>query len=254
MKKILILVAASTFMFACDKDKNKDNVFKSAEVSIHGGKAWSTIRLSKEGAPQQLSLVINDDVLNTVPIGGPGDGHDGHGNDLFVPLHPKAIESTPFKTIMLNWNKNGHEPDGVYTLPHFDFHFYTTAESEIMNYTDPVKMDQNVPASDFVPANYIAPGPGIPMMGKHYIDVASPELHGQKFTQTLLYGSYDSKVVFVEPMITLEFLKNTVLFERAIPQPLKFEKTGYYPTKMRIVKHDGVTEIILDQFVYRKAS
>jgi hypothetical protein len=254
MKKIFLLVATSTLLFACDKEKNKEGVFKSQEVTIHGGKAWSQVRLNKDGVPQQLSLVLNDDVLNTVPIGGEGDGHDGHGNDLFIPLHNKAIESTPFKTIMLNWNKNGHEPAGIYTLPHFDFHFYTTPESEVMGYTDTVKMDHNLPAAAYVPPTYIAPGPGIPMMGKHYIDVTSPELNGQTFTQTFLYGSYDSKVVFMEPMITLAFLKNTTSFERAIPQPSKYQQSGYYPTKLRIVKHDGVTEIILDGFVQRQAS
>jgi hypothetical protein len=55
-------------------------------------------------------------------------------------------------------------------------------------------------------------------------------------------------------MITLEFLKDNSNFERSIPQPAKVQKTGYYPTKMRVVKHDGVTEIILDGFVYRTQS
>src|SRR5438067_1738999 len=123
MKKTFILFAASTLLFACDKEKNKENVFKSAEVTVHGGKAWSTVTLNKDGSPGQLSLVLNDAVLNTVPVGGTGDGHDGqHGNDLFIPLHNKAIASTPFQTIMLNWNQNGHEPAGVYDRPHFDFH------------------------------------------------------------------------------------------------------------------------------------
>jgi hypothetical protein len=253
MKKFFLLLAVSGLLFACDKEKNKEGDFKSAEVAIHGGKAWSVVSLNKDGVPQKLSLVLTDAVLNTVPVGGVGDGHDGHGNDLFVPLHKKAIESTPFKTIMVNWNQNGHEPAGVYTLPHFDFHFYNTTEAEVMNYTDTVKMNQNVPAADYIPANHIS-GPGVPMMGKHYIDVNSPELHGQTFTQTFLYGSYDSKVVFMEPMITLEFLKNTNSFERTIPQPVKFQKTGYYPTKMSIRKHDGLTEIILDGFTYRQAS
>ncbi|MFL5741006.1 MAG: hypothetical protein ACJ75B_12365 [Flavisolibacter sp.] len=253
MKKTLLVIAVSLSLFACDKEKNKENVFKSDEVAVHGGKAWSTITLDKKDVPQQLSLVLNDAVLNSVPIGGIGDGHDGmHGNDLFAPLHSKALATTPFQTIMLNWNQNGHEPAGVYDRPHFDFHFYTTTSTEVMAYTDPVKMDQNIPSASYVPANYVA-GPGVPMMGKHWIDVNTPELHGQPFTQTLLYGSYDSKTVFVEPMITLEFLKTTSNFERDIPQPAKFQKAGYYPTKLNIVKHDGVTEIRLEGFKYQKA-
>ena len=35
---------------------------------------------------------------------------------------------------------------------------------------------------------------------------------------------------------------------------IKVQKSGYYPTKLRVVKHDGVTEIVLDEFVYRTQS
>src|SRR6059058_2181373 len=95
MKKTFLLIAVSLSLFACDKEKNKANVFKSDEVAVHGGKAWSTITLDKKDVPQQLSLVLDDAVLNSVPIGGIGDGHDGmHGNDLFVPLHSKALATT----------------------------------------------------------------------------------------------------------------------------------------------------------------
>jgi hypothetical protein len=91
-------------------------------------------------------------------------------------------------------------------------------------------------------------------MDAHWIDVTSPELNGQPFTQIFLYGSFDGKVNFYEPMITMDFLKNNNNFEGNIPQPAKVQKSGYYPTKERVVKHDGVTEIILDGLVYRTQS
>jgi hypothetical protein len=153
---------------------------------------------------------------------------------------------------MVNWNSSGHEPDNVYTVPHFDFHFYTSNQADVMNYMDDAKLNAEPPAG-YIPANHIS-GPGVPMMGKHFIDANTPELHGQPFTQTFLYGSYDSKVVFMEPMITLAFLKNTTTFERSIPQPTKFQQAGFYPTKMKVSRHDGVTEITLEDFVSRQAS
>jgi hypothetical protein len=171
-------------------------------------------------------------------------------NNLLIPISDKS--GTPFKFIMLNWNSSGHEPDNVYTLPHFDFHFYISTQSEVLNYMDETKLNTE-PATGYIPANHIS-GPGVPMMGKHFIDATTPELHGQTFTQTFLFGSYDSKVVFWEPMITLDFLKNTSQFERALPQPAKFQQSGYYPTKMKISRHDGVTEISLTDFVSRQAS
>ena len=91
-------------------------------------------------------------------------------------------------------------------------------------------------------------------MGCHWIDFTSPELNGQLFTQTFIYGSYDGKVIFYEPMITEAFIKANSNFERAIPQPVKFQKTGYYPGKMRIAKQNGVTNIILEGFVLHQAS
>jgi hypothetical protein len=248
MKKLLIVVAASTLLFACDKEKSKKE-YKSTETALHGGKVWTSAKVDSDGKPLSVSLVLNDAVLNTVPVGQPSD-HMSPANNLLIPVSEKS--GTPFKFVMVNWNSSGHEPDNVYTLPHFDFHFYTATQGEVMNYMDTAKLNKDV-ATGYVPANHLS-GPGVPMMGKHFIDATSPELAGQTFTQTFLYGSYDSKVVFYEPMITLNFLKNTGNFERPIPVPAKFQESGYFPTKMRVAKHDGLTEITLEGFVKRQAS
>ncbi|MEP6495442.1 MAG: hypothetical protein ABJF01_22335 [bacterium] len=37
-----------------------------------------------------------------------------------------------FDHVVLDWNPAGHEPEHVYTLPHFDFHFYSVSEAEQM--------------------------------------------------------------------------------------------------------------------------
>jgi len=250
MKKFLILaVAASSFIFACDKDKNKDKEYKSDEVTLHGGKVWTSAKVDKDGKPLSVSILVNDAALNSVPVGQPSD-HMSPQNNILIPISDKS--GTPFRFAMVNWNSSGHEPDNVYTVPHFDFHFYTSNQADVMNYMDDAKLNAEPPAG-YIPANHIS-GPGVPMMGKHFIDANTPELHGQSFTQTFLYGSYDSKVVFMEPMITLAFLKNTTTFERSIPQPTKFQQAGFYPTKMKVSRHDGVTEITLEDFVSRQAS
>jgi len=250
MKKFLILVVtASSFLFACDKDKNKDKVYKTGETTLHNGKVWSSAKVDKDGKPLSVSIVVNDAALNSVPLGQPSD-HMSPQNNLLIPVSEKS--GTPFKFIMLNWNSSGHEPQHVYTVPHFDFHFYTSNQHEVMSYMDEAKLNAE-PSTGYIPANHIS-GPGVPMMGKHYIDATTPELHGQNFTQTFLFGSYDSKVIFWEPMITLEFLKKTTQFERTLPQPAKFQQSGFYPTKMKISRHDGVTEISLTDFLSRDAS
>jgi hypothetical protein len=55
-------------------------------------------------------------------------------------------------------------------------------------------------------------------------------------------------------MITLNFLKSQTEFERELPQPAKFKTAGYYPTKLKIRKRNGATEVILGDFTYRQAS
>lgn len=254
MKRTILLAAFSAILFSCEKNDDKASVQAGPEVAVHDGKSWSWIHVDGKNKPLELGISINEAALNSVPVGEEGgDDHHSHENNLFVSLPAKAKETTPFETIMLNWNPAGHEPDNIYTLPHFDIHFFMANEQEIMGMTDMNKI-VNAPAQKYLPANHLSGAP-VPMMGLHWIDAASPELSGTvPFTQTFIYGSYDSKVTFYEPMITLDFLKNTVHFERAIPQPANFQQAGYYPTKMKVVKRGGATHIILTEFVERQAS
>jgi hypothetical protein len=253
MKKVIVLFIIVAALVSCKKDKDKSNVFTGPESAVYHGKAWSSLKINSEGVPEQLTLSLDAATLASVPVGEGGSTEDhNHENNILISLPEKALELTPFKFIMLNWNPMGHEPAGVYDTAHFDMHFYLTPVNEVMNYMDMAKIE-NLPSIDYVPANHIA-GPGVPMMGKHWIDVTSPELHGVPFTQTFLYGSYDGKVVFYEPMITLDFLKATTSFQRSIPQPAKYKTAGYYPTKMNIYKQAGNTNISLEGFVYRQAS
>lgn len=179
-----------------------------------------------------------------------------HDNSIVVPFHDQVKGITPFKHIGLDYNPDGHEPTAVYGLPHFDFHFYLMSEAErdaIPSYDIDSSKFLAFPAPEYMPANYAPIPGGVPKMGTHWIDVTSPELRGQIFTQTFIYGSYNSKVTFYEPMITLNYLKTTSTFSRNIPQPAKVKVSGYYPTKMEVRKHDGITDITLTSFVYRTA-
>lgn len=262
MKKIFIftLVAgAVAFSSYTANNSKKTQTLKGPAVQVHGGKAWTWIQLSKQGNPEKLAVTLTDDAMNSLPGPSSNAGH-GHvaGNHWVMKLHSKA-GATPFNHVSMHWNPNGHEPENIYTLPHFDFHFYTTTPEEVLEIgtyeADSVRF-KNTPSADYYPAKYINPGAAtsVPQMGAHYIDVTSGEFQGKTFTETFLFGSFNGKVTFYEPMITLDFLKKNNNYVRAIPQPAKVQKTGWYPTKMKVVKHDGLTEIVLEEFVYRKQS
>ena len=259
MKPIFILAIVAIVFGSCKKndDHGINGIFKGPDVNVHGGKAWSWVQLNAKGEPERIGISIDDKALNNVPVGGAQEGHDhGGANSWVVKFHQKG-SVLPFNFIGLNWNPNGHEPEVIYGKPHFDFHFYTMTPDQVAAIPayeqDSVKF-KNAPGPDYFPPTYINAGGGVPQMGAHWVDFTSPELNGQPFGQTFLYGSYDGNVTFYEPMITLEFLKNNSNFQRTFPTPAKVQKTGWYPSVMRVVKHDKVTEVILDGFVLRQNS
>jgi hypothetical protein len=263
MKKtgILLLLAATIFA-SCEKENHdKSGILKGSVAQVHLGKAWTWVEVDQNGNPRKMAVSIDDAALNSLPtsVKGEGGGHNhGHEgiNNWALKFHPKA-NVNPFQYVGLDWNPIGHEPEPIYGKSHFDFHFYAMSPAEV-DAIPPYEVDsakfKNSPAPAYFPLNYINPGGGVPKMGAHWIDVTSPELSGKPFTETFIYGSYNGKVTFYEPMITLDFIKKSSNFERNIPQPAKVQKTGYYPTKLRIVKQNGVTDIILDAMVFRTQS
>jgi len=251
-KTFLVLFTAITALSACNKnDDNKGGVFTGPETAVYHGKAWTWIELNNQGSIDKAAISINDEALNSVTVGTGGGGTHHHDDNIVLKFHPKA-DVTLFDHIGLDWNPDGHPPAGVYDKPHFDLHYYMVTPEVRETFLDPAKLNAGIPA-EYLPANYFGGDP-VPAMGKHYVDLTSPELNGGTFTQTFIHGSYDGKLVFLEPMITLDFLKATTNFERALPQPAKFKKSGYYPTKLRVTKANGVTNVILEGFVYRSAS
>lgn len=255
-KQVWLFAAASILALAsCSKDdKPKDKIFKGPEQTFQHGKSWTWYEENGKGDPMRIAIVIDDEAMASLDR-NTGNGHS-HVNAVSLKLHPEA-GATPFTHALLDWNPHGHEPAPIYDKPHFDFHFYTSTEAErlaIPTYEAAKEKFDNHPAPAYFPATYI-PGPGgVPQMGVHWLDATTPELNGSPFTQTFIYGSYDGKVTFYEPMITEEFIKNNHTFVRDIPQPAKVQKSGWYPTKMRFQKKDGATHFILESFVKREAS
>jgi hypothetical protein len=249
MKQILSALAVATLFFAsCKKDSEKDGVFKGAQTKVFNGSAQTWIKTDKSGAPEQMGITLDAAALNSLPT-----GEDAEEQDFPLALHPKAKEATLFDFVLMEWNPHGHEPAGIYDKPHFDFHFYMVPEAEVDATTDMSIITKPVPAV-YVPANYVA-GPPVPKMGLHWLDVTSSEFQpGGTFTQTFIFGSNDGKMTFYEPMITKAFIDATTQFERSIPQSAKVQKSGYYPTKLLVVKEGASTSIVLDKFIYRQAS
>jgi hypothetical protein len=71
-------------------------------------------------------------------------------------------------------------------------------------------------------------------MGVHAINPQGPEFHNQPFTAAFLYGYYNKRLTFLEPMASLEYLKSKPSFSAPVPRPKAYSKQGAYPSKYSI--------------------
>ncbi len=207
--------------------------FKGADVIVGGGTAHTEVVFDGDNVTD-VSAVFTDGALTNLPATLPG-------TEFILPM-PTGTPATVVNHVGLNWNPQGHPPPMVYTVPHFDVHYYfiSTAVRATMVPSDPtfVTKAAMVPASGMVPANYQADPQAIPMMGTHYTDATSAEFSGSPFTNTLVYGYYEGKMIFIEPMMTKAFVETRIETTKAIPVPAKYPAAGRYPTSYT-VSHDA---------------
>jgi hypothetical protein len=238
MKKLFVfatlLVAIATLM-SCKKDKvtptptpdptpiDKSYTFGTS-VKLADGFAKTFIKHDAAGIPLEIGVSITEAAMNTLP----------HANaDLVLDLPPSHAKM-PYKFVYLNYMHGGHEPAGIYNKEHFDVHFYTVPNSvreSITSDKDPRLM--RFPVKDKIPTNYSFAG-AVPFMGAHWADSTAAEFRGQPFTATFLYGSLDGEMIFHEPMVTVEHLKQKIDKKFTIKQPVKYSNGNvynYYPAE-----------------------
>jgi hypothetical protein len=242
---LLVLAMAPAVMGISGMQKSPapsgDGTFYGPAQSIGNGDVRTYVNV-RGGEPVEIGVALSETALDNLPM--PAPQHAGHAEGASAHEHvnmvayslelPAEAARTPYRFVELDWNPGGHEPPGIYDIPHFDFHFYTItpAERDAIDPADPLfqKKTENVPPAGFIASNYVAPMmTAVPKMGLHWIDPASPELNGQKFTRTFIYGSWDGKATFWEPMITREFILSRPDFQTHVMQPERVATPGYYP-------------------------
>ena len=138
-----------------------------------------------------------------------------------------------------------------YLVPHFDFHFFMISNAErLLISPEGPKMDA-IPPPVLWPTGFVPTDGGEAQMGKHWISPSgSPEICcGQPFTHTMIHGSYDSKFIFIEPMITRAFLVgNTTVSKSFSPLKQFIVPNTYYPSTYNIKKEDGERIVSLSNF------
>ncbi len=245
-------LAGVTFFSGCnDDDENvRTGIAYGPEVSVGNGKAQSFVKLDDAGNPTDVGFTLTKAALENLPP----------SNQSFRLALPAQKAKTPYNHITLDWSSHGHRMPAVYAVPHFDMHFYLISEAEQDGIVAGEKM-QRVPEARFLPPadRYAsAPNEGEPGMGKHWGDFTAPEIaQGKPFTTTFVYGSYDGKVIFHEPMIAHQWLQSRpAQFDTlmAIVQPAAFGQAAHYPTHYS-VSYDagkGVYTIALTGLILRE--
>jgi hypothetical protein len=192
-----------------------------------GNGSVSTYVTIQNGQTTELGVALSEAALSGLP-------------DEMVMLHlafPAEAVGMPYTFMMFGWNPQGHVPAPTYALPHFDFHFYFAPEAEVVKV--PGGPDPVVPEASLIPDGYIAPGNfAVPAMGVHWMARTAPELNGQTFDKTMIYGFTGGRQVFIEPMITKAYLETKPSFETQIAQPQRFGTPGLHATRYSI-KHDA---------------
>jgi hypothetical protein len=232
-------------------DASKSNTFYGPQVQLGNGKVRTFTRINHAGNPEEIGVEITEGALSGLPT--EGDHHD-LANPLT--LHQKAKDVTPFDHVSFDWNPNGHPPF-FFSVPHFDVHFYMISMAERMEIPEyspsSAPLFDNLPTADYIPANYAAGPGGEPMMGKHW---SPPPPSFLPFSKVMIWGSYNGRFTFIEPMVTYDYLMSGISFSSAFGQPLKFPEAGNYPTVYNIYT-DSKTHnryISLSNFTWHNAN
>ncbi len=185
------------------------------EVRVGNGTARMFVDLGTGGEPHTIGISLTENALNGLAthmnttsrcFDKNGDGVVGHGEclvdyeaTLALPQGAAALQ-LPFRWSTVNWNPEGHAPPA--------------------------------PPERHAPAGYIDVGASVAAMGNHLIDAKDPELADPSlgFSHTFIYGTYDGKVIFLEPMVSRAFLAARPDDCRPIRTAAAYSTTGYYPT------------------------
>lgn len=223
------------------------NISYGDSAIMAGGKVQTWIETDASNNPVRLGFTMSKTVIANV---------SSAYSEVSLNF-PDSANDSLFKHVLINWNPSGHPPNNVYGPPHFDIHYYIITNNErllIRGGTDKVVVPAMYMPQDYSfipPEEYIS----VPEMGVHYVDTKSPELNGQPFTRTFLYGFSKGKLIFLEPMITKDYF--TTIIKEVIPLklPQSYEKAGFYPTSYE-VNYDSTTQnidIILRDLAYHDA-
>jgi hypothetical protein len=194
-------LAGAAAILSCSDATSPEQVGTSygPTIAMASGSARAYVT-DRAGVPTEIGVALTEAALVGLPA----------ANAEYVLTLPLPASTTAYKHAVINWIPLGHPPAGVYTVPHFDFHFYTITNAQrtaiVLGDSLLTAKMMRLPEAEFIPAGYVT-GMASERMGLHWRDPAAPELNGALFTHTFIYGSYDGAMNFAEPMVAKTYLE-----------------------------------------------
>lgn len=249
---------------------------ESAEVG--DGTVTTGATTNSSGELVSLDVHVDGDALSSMD----DDETEPHESAAAHLELPSDVDTHQFTFMGLHYNPMGHAPPGIYTVPHFDFHFYMVEEDLVEGIgPGPSIAAYEVPGRQ-IPEGYVFETPRlvVPEMGEHLLDETAPEFGDGEFTHTYVYGAYDpdidpknpsgttevemegetqefpvfegdgeGQLHFVEPMVTNEFMSGLdegVTADVATPEAFQVE--GRYPTAYSVTPNDSGATVSIEGF------
>lgn len=213
----------------------KAATYKGAPVHVGKGTARIVVQTDKSGKLSSVAVMMTPGALKGLPTKLNKKTPEGSWE---YPLQmPKHGPKTGYTEVVIDWNPHGHPPPHIYTVPHFDFHFYGISPAAVkkISFTGPKDPATKVSNMALIPPDYrVIPDTAVNEMGVHAVDLTAPEFHGKPFTATFIYGYNKGQLIFLEPMVTLAYLNTKPNLSLPVKTPAQYSRTGYYPTRYSV--------------------
>jgi Domain of unknown function (DUF5602) len=229
--------------------------------SMGDGSVWTYVVNDASGKPAEVGVRLTGAALRGLRMDMP----EGHPVPVVLEF-PAGVGTGVLNHVEFYWNPMGHEPPGVWDAPHFDVHFFLADEATALE-VNPGQDDfatkaAKLPDVKYMPTDF-APPPGnavsntVPLMGLHWSDKTLGHVPNEyNFTQEIIRGSWNGNVVFIEPMITREWLLSHTALDQQLKEPSAYQRSGLYPTTYT-VHYDPTRDeysVALGGFAQRGAS
>ncbi|MDD2874432.1 MAG: DUF5602 domain-containing protein [Azoarcus sp.] len=208
-------------------------------VPMGKGEAHAVVRTGADGAVTSIGVVMTVAALEGLPAAA------GEHSDF--PYHlpmPASGPRTVVDHVVVNWEAAGHPPSKVYDVPHFDFHFYVVNRDTVerVEFSSPDASgapEQQPPAELMAPGYVLPPGTAKSKMGVHAVNPGGGEFQHKPFNAAFIYGYYNRQLTFIEPMVSLAYLKSKPSFSAVVPRPATYSWPGAYPSSYRVAFDDA---------------